>query len=248
MRPVEKSVRFGSAGSPLEINPWTDAKPDLVEELGGFCSYCEKCNTRSSFAVEHIFGKDCKDAAGNLIYDDLKYRWDNFLLGCVNCNSVKGDQDITLLNPYMPHGHNLLHYIEVITGGLVQIKAGVAGIDRIRTQTFIDLVGLDRVPGHPRYSTKDDRWDNRLRAYDIAERQLEKYNRPHPVTDIETIVDLARTTGYFAVWYNLFKGIDEVINALLNGIIVNGVLIMPFPGTHTPSFDANNHYETLPRP
>src|SRR5689334_15133526 len=129
MRPVVKSVRNDAMGNPLGFNRWTDAKPDLVNELGSFCSFCEKYNSRSALHVEHIYGKGCTDAAGNLIYNHLRFRWDNFLLGCVNCNSIKGDKDISVLNPYMPHQNNLVHFIEVVAGGLVQIKATVAGTD-----------------------------------------------------------------------------------------------------------------------
>jgi hypothetical protein len=248
MRPVVKSTRLNAAKAPLEINPWRDAKKDLTDEVGTFCSFCGKYNSRSALHVEHIFGKKCKNAAGTLIYDHLKYRWDNFLLACVNCNSIKDNKDIAVSNPFMPHKNNLLHFIEVIAGGLVRIKEGVNGVNRTRTEAFINLVGIDRVPGHPNYSDLDDRWDNRLAAFDIAQRQLQKYINPNPETDLETIVDLSRRYGYFSVWYSIFIGYDTVIDALINGTVILGVLVKPFPGTHTASFNAANHYSTLPRP
>ncbi|WP_290790923.1 hypothetical protein [Flavihumibacter sp. UBA7668] len=148
----------------------------------------------------------------------------------------------------MPHENNLINYIEITGGGLVQIKAGVGGNDLTRAQAFIDLVGLDRVPGHVNYSDKDDRWDNRLKVADIAQRQFNKYTSAVPSTDIETIVDLARTTGYFSIWYYQFIGHDEIIGALLNGINVGGNPLQPFPGSHTGSFDDANHYNTVARP
>jgi len=249
MRPIIKTLKLTAAGVPVEYIPHDEAKPDLCDEIGTFCSFCEKYNSRSALHVEHVFAKKAKNVAGQLIYDHLKFRWDNFLLACVNCNGVKGSKDIAVLNPYMPHENNLLCFIETITGGLIQIKAGVAGNDLIRTQAFIDLVGLDRVPGHPKYSDKDDRWDNRLEVFDIATRQEAKYVRPNPTTDIETIVDLARRTGYFSIWFNIFNSHNAVKNALLNGFVnQNAVLITPFPGTHVTSFDALNNYIPLRRP
>jgi hypothetical protein len=249
MRPVTKSSPIDNAGNPLEIVPHDAAKADLCIELGTFCSFCEKYNSRSALHVEHIFAKGAIDIHGTLIYDHLKHRWDNFLLACVNCNSIKSNKDIAISNPYMPHLNNLLRFIEVTQGGLVKIKNGVAGVDLTRANAFIELVGLDRVPGHPRYSDKDDRWDNRLKVYDIASRQLKKYTLVNPATDLETIIDLAKTNGYFSIWYYIFGAFDDVKRALINGAIdQNGVLIRPFPGTHHPSFDAGNHYSTVLRP
>lgn len=248
MRPVVKSIRIDANNNPLEIDPWSGAKEDLVDELGPFCSFCEKYNSRSALQVEHIKGKGCKDAVGNLIYDQLKFRWDNFLLACVNCNSVKGDKDIAISTPFMPHENNIMHFIEVLTGGLIQIKPGVDGNNAAVTRAYIDLIGFDRCPGHPRYSDRDDRWENRLQAYDLATRYYNKYKEVNPTTDIETVITLASKTGYFSVWYTVFLGEHDVINALIHGIQVNGNLEKPFPGTHADSFDQQNHFQTMARP
>ena len=249
MRPIIKSIRNSATGTPLEFDPSRGAKHDLTNELGTFCSYCEKYVNRSSLHVEHIYGEKCRDMAGNLIYGHLKYRWDNFLLACVNCNSVKGNKDIAVLNPYMPHENNLLHFIEIDIGASVQIKPLVAGNEMLRTRAFIDLVGLDRTPGHPDYSDLDDRWENRLKVYDLANRQLAKYSLPNPTTDIENIIALAETNGYFSIWYYVFDAFDNVRQALISGINYNnGNMVIPFPNTHQGSFDMNNHFATLQRP
>jgi len=248
VRPIIKSVRINEAGNPLEIDPWSDAKQELILEIGTFCSFCEKYNSRSALHVEHIKGRNCRDANDRLIYDQLKYRWDNFLLACVNCNSVKGSKDILSLNPFMPHENNLMHFLEVVAGGIIRMKDGVAGLELNRTQAFLDLIGLDRIPGHHMYSDKDDRWDSRLKVFDIASRQRQKYTAVNRITDIETIIDLAKTNGFFSVWYYVFQGVNDVIDALINGTIIQGVLVIPFPGIHATSFDASNGNLTLPRP
>lgn len=248
MRPVVKSIKNNADGTPVEYNPWGDAKPELVEELGSFCSFCEKYNSRSALHVEHVYGKKCKDAANNYIYDHLKYRWDNFLLACVNCNSVKHNQDIALTNPALPHINNIMHFIESITGGVIAVKAGLTMQELNQTNSFISLVGLDRIPGHPQHSDKDDRWDERLKVYDIAQRQLRKYENVPRKTELDTIVDLARTNGCFSIWYYAFKKHEEVLDALINGMMIDGVLVKPFPGTHIHSFDSTNQYDTVVRP
>ncbi|WP_448103508.1 hypothetical protein [Pedobacter panaciterrae] len=248
MRPVVKSIRLTPAGLPLEFDPYGAAKPDLVVEIGSFCSFCEKSNTRSACHVEHIHAKKCVNALGTLIYSHLEFRWDNFLIGCVNCNSVKGNKDVTALNVFMPHQHNLMHFITVSTGGLIKIKQGVLGVDLARTKAFIDLVGLDRVPGDADFSDKDDRWDERLAAYDLATRYYQKYTNNPPTTDIENIVDLAAGIGFFSVWYEVFQSQDAVLDALINGINIPGRGFVPaFPGTHQLSFDRHNGYQTLRR-
>lgn len=248
MRPIVKRIRLTAANTCIEFNPSRDAKQDLCTDLGTFCCFCEKYVNRSSLHVEHILGKKCTNAAGAKIYYHLRYRWDNFLLGCSNCNAVKGRKDVNVLNPFLPHQNNLVHFIEINNGGVVAIKNGVGGVDRQRTQAFIDLVGLDRAPGHPRYSMKDDRWENRLKVYHIAERQFIKYNQNPGGFDIETLVELAKTNGYFTIWYYQFFGVNNVISALINGFNNPGVLTLPFPGTHAGSFDALNNFITLPRP
>jgi hypothetical protein len=248
MRPIVKSVKNNADGTPSEYNPWGDAKPELVEELGSFCSFCEKYNSRSALHVEHVYGKKCVDAADNYIYDHLKYRWDNFLLACVNCNSVKNNKDIALTNPALPHINNLIHFIESTIGGVIVVKNGLLQAELNQTNNFISLVGLDRLPGHPQHSDKDDRWDERLKVYDIAQRQLRKYEQIPRKTDLDTIVDLARTNGCFSIWYYTFKKYDEVLNVLINGMIIDGEHIKPFPGTHNQSFDSANHFKTIVRP
>lgn len=242
MRPI---VKTGTNGNPKEYNPWGSAKEDLINEIGDYCSYCEKKVNCSSIHIEHVRGKKVKDNAGVLIYDHLKFRWDNFLLACCNCNSVKDNKDIVLTNPFLPHENNLLHFIEISQGGLIKIKNGVAGNNLLRTTSFIDLVGLDRKPGDPNYSDKDDRWDYRLKAMDVAERQFQRYTSKQ--VDIETIVSLAEALGFFSVWYYQFYGHDEVINALINGIVVNGNHLTPFKGTHSASFQGPN-FSTVERP
>lgn len=248
MRPIIKTTKLDSNGSPLEYKAWTDAKPELVGETGEFCAYCGKQVNRVDLQVDHVYGKRTKDTNGNLKYDHLKYRWDNFLLSCINCNTTKGKKDVAVLQPFLPHINNLLHFIEVINGGTVQIKQTVTGVELLRTLAFIDLVGLDRKPGDPDFSDKDDRWDCRLKVYDIATRQRVKYCAVPQTTDIENIVDLASSNGQFAIWYCTFIGIDPVIDALINGITIYGAYKHPFPGTHSASFDPNNHFTSLARP
>lgn len=227
MRPILRTDKFDSSGNPVEYNPWGDAKPELIDEIGDYCSYCEKQLDESSLAIEHIYHKNQ--------YTTQQFHWNNFLLACPICNSIKGIKDVVTRNPFLPHLDNLLCFIEILYGGVISIKTGVTGTDLARTQSFIELIGLDRTIGHPSYSNKDDRWDYRLAAYDLAERQLQKYISTPTTTDIENIVALAVGRGFFTVWFTVFDAHDEVKSALITA----------FKGTNHTRFDANNHFQPI---
>ena len=79
MRPVTRGA------GPRAYTAYGQAIGDLEERLGIYCSYCER-RVATNLAVEHIQPK------GLDAYEMLAVRWDNFLLGCVNCNSTKKDK------------------------------------------------------------------------------------------------------------------------------------------------------------
>jgi hypothetical protein len=246
MRPVVRSDKRDASGNPLEYKPWGEAKEELVSEMGMFCSYCEKQVNKSDLHVEHILGQCVKDGAGSLVYDGLKYHWDNFLLACCNCNRIKGVKDVKSTNPFLPHQNNLVHFIEV-DHALINIKSEVTGANLDRARAFIDLVGLDRVPGVPGYTVGDDRWANRMETAELAERQYTKYTASPRETDAENIISLAASRGFFSVWYYCFYEQKEVIDALINGLAVYGKRMVPFQGTHAGSFRAPD-FSTVERP
>ncbi len=246
MRPIIISKKKGQDSI---YNPWRLAKLELINEIGAYCVYCEKKLSRSALDIDHVLGKKVKDASGRLKYEGSEYtfNWNNFMLACKNCNSIKSNKDIAETNPYLPHTNNLLHFMLIKEGGLIEIKKDLARGDLDRVQAFFDLVGLDRNPGHKNYSQFDDRWESRLKAFDIAKRQLNKYeistNKP---AELETIVTLAEAYGFFSVWYYQFINYPDVLNAIINGFSSDEIKIIPFPGTHTHSFEPHR-FQTLRR-
>lgn len=228
MRPVIRSEKFDASGHPIEYKPYGDAKLELIEEIGDFCSFCGKKVPRSSLEVEHIYGKRVKDSNGNNIYAHLEYHWNNFLLGCKNCNSTKGAKDIAQLKPFMPHQNNLLCYLEIMYGGTIHIKQSLNQADKEGVQAYLDLVGLNRSPGKSGYSKKDDRWEYRLTAYDKADKQLKKYKVNPSDSRIDDIIDIALGAGFFSVWFTVFG----------EYALVQEALIQAFRGTNRNKFDA----------
>ena len=59
---------------------YRDAKNPLMANLGRYCSYCENDKDEEDLKVEHITAK----SQGGPVTS-----WDNFLLSCGVCNSVK---------------------------------------------------------------------------------------------------------------------------------------------------------------
>ncbi len=106
MRPV----RRGDSPIAGDYADYKTAKTDLIariasgkhngQHIAAYCSYCER-KIDTNLAVEHIEPK--KGAHGK---PELKGRWSNFLLACVNCNSTKGDKRVVLDQLYLPDRDN----------------------------------------------------------------------------------------------------------------------------------------------
>ena len=122
MRPIEG----GSA--PRAYADYGDAIGDLEERLGSYCSYCER-RLPISLAVEHMAPKS--------LHPKRKLDWSNFLLGCVNCNSVKGDRDVADKDVLWPDRHNTTLAIEYSSGGFVR-AARELDIDLGRRANVLD--------------------------------------------------------------------------------------------------------------
>lgn len=209
MRPITKS-RFKP--SSYIYKPYNNAKDELIEAIGGYCSYCERPGYSAALDVEHIRDKDT--------HPNRKYLWRNFLIGCKNCNPVKGTKSI--LNMYFPSVHNTYEIFNYDHLGQVTVNTQflTTQSERDRAQRLIDLVGLDRRPGHPKFSKKDKRWSDRQDAYLIAERCLPKYKSGD--VDIDTLIELAIAKGFWSVWMTVFSAEPDVITRL----------VKDFPGTN----------------
>jgi hypothetical protein len=227
MRPVIKVDKFNEDGTPLIFRHWGDAKIALQTEIGSYCSFCEREGYRSALDVEHILAKDL------VKYKHLIYRWDNYLLGCKNCNPTKGAKDYDVTDTYMPHINNLLITIEILEGGAIKIKDNLPKEQEYKTRNFIELVGLDRDPSHPLYSDKDDRWEARIDVWTIANNYLGDYEAGK--MNIQRIIEIARYSGFWSVWMSVFHKYPEVKREL----------IVQFAGTAAICFD--EQYNPLPR-
>lgn len=215
MRPVERG------DAPRAYVRYGDAIADLEERLGRYCSYCER-RLPISLAVEHMAPKS--------LHSNRELDWSNFLLGCPNCNSVKGNTDVADDHVLWPDRHNTLLALVYSRGGFVQVAGGLNLQLRRRAQILIDLVGLDRHGGHeqPRPAGRDRRWQDREEAWAAAEGCRERFEALDKSDEArELVLDAARYCGFFSVWFAVFDRHVDVKLALIDA----------FPGTARSCFD-----------
>ena len=222
MRPVIKWSKLLPYGTLRQYAAYGDAKQDLMDNLGAYCSYCELWTSKSHLEVEHVEHKDQ--------YPKKALDWNNFLLACKNCNTIKGTKDVNTTPVFLPHLHNTFKAIEVLEGGLIIPNRTITDpLVLAKVQATIDFTGLDRAPGHPQYSNKDNRWESQKAAWGLATRYLLKW-KEGSVTIVEDIVDVAAERGFWSIWMNVFAEEPEVKNAFIQN--------STFAGTCTSCFDA----------
>ncbi len=222
MRPLERGTcPLDATGQPLCFVTYQEARPELMERLGEYCSYCER-RVGASLAVEHI---EPRHHASHRALD-----WDNFLLACVNCNSTKGAQPTLSLDVYLPDRDNTTRAFQYEEQGLSpHPELGPEQQDKARRT--LKLLGLDRRPGsaNPPPAT-DRRWFGRREAWNMAQRSLGRWQRRRGDPDIrESIIDLARSQGLWSIWMAVFETEPEIRQALIDA----------FPGTCRSCFDTN---------
>lgn len=236
MRPVRKWSPTEECGIKANYPKYQDAKPDLCQNLGTVCSYCEKAYADGrDLQVEHVQPKGFKDVDGKYIYAHLETAWSNFLLSCATCNGQdnKDTKDVVLGRCHLPHLNNTFLSLCYKAGGLVEVNPALQGFSAANARALLELVGLNKGPKTS--STKDRRWYIRSEVWNKAKRYLEKYGNGQ--VDVETIVDLVKGYGCWSIWFTVFKGHDEVRKALIE----------QFPGTEISCFDPDNHYEPVTR-
>ena len=238
MRPVEKKkpgdiVRYTDSKDQevehiiqAEYPNYGDAKFPLASNIGQYCSYCEGYEKIHSLEVEHMAAKS---KGGS------RTAWNNFLLCCKICNTVKGVEVIGD-DFHWPHLNNTFYSFVYDETGRVKVNDSIPALSQVRAQNLLDLTGLQRFPntGNPP-TQKDFRWKCRYEAWNRATRCKEQF-LDGSITE-DDIISNAKYTGQWSIWFTVFKGVDSV----------RARLISDFPGTCASCFDTNNHYEPIER-
>jgi hypothetical protein len=192
MRPITR------IGAPATYTKYQDAIGDLEACFGHYCSYCER-RFPALLAVEHVSPKISDPAR--------RTDWTNFLLSCVNCNSVKGDTPTNDQDFLWPDKDNTLSAIEYKAGGLVQSSSTLDPAIAPKATALIELVGLDRHPGQPlakQPNDRDKRYLEREEKWQLAARMRMMLTKNDSIDFREVIVSLAKESGFFSIWIAAF--------------------------------------------
>lgn len=224
MRPVTR----GSA--PRTYKKFGDAIWDLEDRLGIYCSYCER-RLPASLAVEHVQPKSLEPA--------LETSWDNFLLGCTNCNSVKLDSPTNKRDFLWPDSDNTLRAYTYSEGGFVDVDGSLTKTMKNKATRLMELVGLNRhdADGYPAPAPRDKRWQQRKDAWDaakLAKAKLEELDDSPSARDL--VLMAAEWLGFFSIWMTVFSDHGEIRKGL----------IKRFKGTAEDCFDAR--FRPIKRP
>jgi hypothetical protein len=222
MRPVERGNIPFECGKIIEFKEYGDARHYLINRLGDYCSYCE--SQLSLPAIEHIFPKK--------LYPAWKKSWDNFLLACTFCNSIKKDKEISLasyLRYFWVSTDNTFRAFRYEKDRAPQIALYLNTFQKQIAQNTLELTGLDREPTHPKLSKKDVRWKERNVAWGKAERARINLQSTPTESMRNQIIDTATSTGFFSVWMTVFADDFDMRQRLITA----------FKGTSQSCFDAN---------
>ena len=217
MRPVNRGA------APAAYARYEDAKQDLVNRLGSYCSYCER-RIPTLLAVEHIQPKGLPQ------YAHLECEWTNFLLGCVNCNSAKSHAALECDDVLLPDRDNTFVAYVYDELGIVAPNPAVGPDLGALALALRDLTALNRMD-HPN-------WDEAV-AFSALERVGQRVQAWLQAKEARADFDAGRTwsgaiareaaaTGFFSIWMAAFEGLPEVRQAI----------IAAFPNTADDCFDA----------
>jgi uncharacterized protein (TIGR02646 family) len=210
MRPV----RRGASPQATDFSDYTDAKPFLVSRLGHFCSYCER-RVATNLAVEHIQPK------GLPAYAALSGRWENFLLGCVNCNSTKGDKDVVFIDVLMPDRDNTATAFDYLADGTIKTSALLSPALQAVADALLTLVGLDKpIAVYIDENGKQvalDRVAQRLEVWGIAQEALRDVVANPGVEAVRRLaVSSALGHGFFSIWMTVFAADADMRNRFID--------------------------------
>ena len=206
MRAVDKGLNTTT------YTKYEDALKDLTDQMGHYCSYCEM-GVNNMIEVEHIH--PVKNGGNEL-------EWENFLLACKYCNTIKSNNNEGRNGYLWPDIDNTdLLFDYTIDENVLIVKATLDSGIKIQAEALIKLVELSRYPGTiNRPTKKDKRWILRNEAITTA---MSSYNRWLKIKDDDTTSyrklmaeQIAETSlvGFYSIWYKIFENEQIVLNEI----------------------------------
>jgi uncharacterized protein (TIGR02646 family) len=211
MRSINKgTVPKNEDGTDKVYASYAQAKDDLRDRIGSFCSYCEM-NIENQPDIEHVSPKSTNP--------NLETSWSNFLLACKPCNIIKSNNNQDRAGYVFPDTHNTAFLYEYSIKDIKVRDDLDDDIKELATATF-DLVQLNR-----KLDTSgriDDRAIARLNSWNKAQDALvDLLELPNNAAMIR---QTARScNGFFTMWIQVFQDHPEVKRNILNN--VNGTAL-----------------------
>ena len=193
--------------NPKTFHPYRRAKTDLLERIGGYCSYCERTG---DLHIEHVAPRRQRP--------DLTEDWTNFLLGCANCNGTKGNRNQSRDGYLWPDQDDTEGAFEYLPDGIVKVRNDLPELEGGKARRLFELVGLGCCPaGDP--CARDLRWRDRREAWRQAAYARQRVEDGADI--IDEVIALAKAIGFWSVWMTVFAGQPQVCD----------LLRLHFPGT-----------------
>ncbi len=222
MRPIERGETTET------FREYQQAKSLLTTRLGNYCSFCERY-IAASLAIEHMLPQTP--------FPELKLVWNNFLLGCVNCNSRKGTKNKTrpLSDYFWVDRDNTSRAFLYSKGGFVAVNSELeVGLQMVAKDT-LKLVGLDELTWKDP-EAKDNRQEQRSETWDIAEMLKQELHDEDTKLQRNRIVLFAAKVGFWSVWMTVFKDDPDMLERFIDA----------FAGTAKSCFDPIT-FQPIPR-
>lgn len=212
MRPVDKG------GATQTYNVYQDARNNLCEKIGWYCSYCEMV-IRNMPEVEHVIPVN----QGGPELD-----WSNFLVSCKYCNVNKKDHNTGRANYFWPDQDNTLRAFIYKQGFPIEPAQSLNSYQKKVAQATVNLCGLNREPGAEKPPTvKDTRWKSRFATWEIATESLKDWVATQSPEMARQISRTALGHGHFSIWMEVFKEHKQIRQELFS----------IFPGTDKNCFN-----------
>lgn len=198
MRPVDKG------NAPTTYTKYEQARHDLAERIGYYCSYCEM-KVFQSIEVEHILPQNQGGAVLN---------WDNFLLSCKYCNTIKSDHNSNITDYFWPDRDNTDLVFDYSEGNVIEPKSTLKNEFKPIAEKTINLTGLDRIPSGENEPTEaDTRWRSRKEQWDIAKNSLSRWQK-FPFTEMAEQIAVTSLGGHYSIWTKVFESEQEVLDEI----------------------------------
>lgn len=199
MRPIDKGA------APRAYTAYGQARHDLAERIGYYCSYCEM-KVFNSIEVEHILPQN----QGGAVLD-----WDNFLLSCKFCNTIKSDHNSNTTDYFWPDKDNT-------DLAFVYSEADVIKPAALPTQQLIDkatatinLMGLDRFKGGVNQPTfSDTRWRSREEVWTFAKKEFLNWKEAPIIQMARSIANASLLAGHYSIWMKIFETEQLVLDEI----------------------------------